>query len=77
MHKFEGHFLCNMFGLSLVLFSQRAYNSVVSERKDVYNMKNIMKRIFGSKLVNEERFPNLLADKDFVQYYWTLPFTTL
>ena len=22
-------------------------------------------------------FPNLLADRDFVDYYWTLPFTVL
>ncbi len=24
-----------------------------------------------------EQFPNLLADKDFTRYYWTLPFCNL
>lgn len=23
------------------------------------------------------RFPNLLEDRDFVEYYWTLPFTVI
>ena len=29
------------------------------------------------ELENEPRFPNLLNDKDFVSYNWTLPFCNL
>lgn len=36
-----------------------------------------IKKLTASKLESENRFPNLLADRDFVSYYWTLPFTTL
>ena len=38
--------------------------------------KNIMIEQSYS-LASEERFPNLLADEDFVRYYWTLPFCNL
>ncbi len=30
-----------------------------------------------SELESAQRFPNLLTDKDFVSYNWTLPFCNL
>lgn len=29
------------------------------------------------QLESAQQFPNLLADKDFAYYHWTLPFCTL
>ena len=36
-------------------------------------MLKMISKLFGSKEENEYRFPNLLEDKDFACYYWTLP----
>ncbi len=36
-------------------------------------MLKMLQKLFGLKEENEYSFPNLLEDKDFVEYYWTLP----
>lgn len=40
-------------------------------------MCRMISMLFGNEKKGDYRFPNLLTDKDFVEYYWTLPFTTL
>ena len=40
-------------------------------------MLKMLEKFFGTEQENGYDFPNLLEDKDFVEYYWTLPFTTM
>ncbi|GEM_PF-2912202 len=36
-------------------------------------MFKLLNRLFGSRHEDDYAFPNLLEDKDFVLYHWTLP----
>ena len=40
-------------------------------------MRTDMENSFAFAQDGAAQFPNLLADKDFVSYYWTLPFCNL
>ena len=52
------------------------YNPPRTQGKEATeNMYNTSVNVFEPERSNE--FPNLLADKDFAYYYWTLPVCTL
>lgn len=55
---------------------EKGYNPPRTQGKEATeNMYNTSFNVFEPERSNE--FPNLLADKDFAYYYWTLPVCTL
>ena len=55
---------------------KKGYNPPRTQGKEATeNMFNTSVNVFEPERSNE--FPNLLADKDFAYYYWTLPVCTL
>lgn len=64
--------ISNLFVLSnsgLAFLSISLYNPDNPKRKEAKTMSEIYE--------SELRFPNLLEDKDFICYSWTLPFAVL
>ena len=58
----------------LVSSGERGYNPLELEKGGDKTMRENMMSSTVFELENESRFPNLLNDKDFVAYNWTLPF---
>lgn len=58
-----------LYNLGLVFLGNPLYNPDNPKRKEAKTMSEIYE--------SELRFPNLLEDKDFICYSWTLPFAVL
>ena len=69
LYKYAHIGLCMLYNLCLAFLSIPLYNPVNPKRKEAKTMSEIYE--------SELRFPNLLEDKDFICYSWTLPFAVL
>ena len=80
LHKIEGSNLDithkTLVKSLLASSGEKDYNPRRTQGKEATeNMYNSNVNVFEPERSNE--FPNLLADKDFAYYYWTLPVCTL
>ena len=69
LHKYLLPHLYVLYNLGLAFLSISLYNPDNPKRKEAKTMSEIYE--------SELRFPNLLEDKDFICYSWTLPFAVL
>lgn len=66
--------MCDLFNSSLDFRERKDYNphELKERRQENMNRNHMFDNVF--ELESTVQFPNLLADKDFVYYNWTLPF---
>ena len=69
MHKSTRFVLYILYNFGLAFLGNPLYNPDNPKRKEAKTMSEIYE--------SELRFPNLLEDKDFICYSWTLPFAVL